>query len=379
MWFILMIGILSFVICIITTPFVIKFANKCGFVDIPKDSRRVHTKPMPRIGGLAMVISIYVSLFIYYILTRNIDGIAFDKKIIGFILGSLSIATMGFIDDAITLKARYKSIFEIMSAIFLYIFGVKITGLSIPFMSPDVVSLGWLEFPITLIWVLSVTNALNLIDGLDGLSAGIASISSASLLIIFVTTSVSLEAIVITAVLLGATLGFLPYNFNPAKTFMGDVGSNFLGFILATVSMMGFAEGYSNMAVMAPILAIFVPLFDTVFAMLRRILKGQPPLRPDGAHIHHRLIKRGFTQRQAVLILYTITSICSIIAILVAGTDIGKTVLLSVASICFIVIGFLSIRKSRRMPRLVSVELNKEEKEELNKENENKENGEEKL
>lgn len=372
MWFILVIGILSLVICLIITPFVIKIANKFGFVDIPKDSRRVHTKPMPRIGGLAMVISIYISLLIYYILTKNIDGIAFDKKIIGFILGSLSIATMGFIDDAITLKARYKAIFEIMSAVFLYIFGVKITGLSIPFMSADVVSLGWLEFPITLIWVLSVTNALNLIDGLDGLSAGIAAISSTALLIIFVTTSVSLEAIVITAVLLGSAIGFLPYNFNPAKTFMGDVGSNFLGFTLATVSMMGFAEGYSNMAVMAPILAIFVPLFDTIFAMLRRILKGQPPLRPDGAHIHHRLIKRGFTQRQAVLILYTITSICSIVAILVAGTDIGKTILLLIASICFVIIGFLSIRKSRKAPRLVAVEMNNEVKEENNKKREEK-------
>ena len=136
------------------------------------------------------------------------------------------------------------------------------------------------------------------------------------------------------------------------------------------------------MAVMAPILAIFVPLFDTIFAMLRRILKGQPPLRPDGAHIHHRLIKRGFTQRQAVLILYTITSVCSIVAILVAGTDIGKTVLLTIASICFVIIGFLSIRKSRRTPRLVSVDLSnnknidnekKEESIENNQNNENKE------
>lgn len=358
MWFVCIIGILSFVLCLIITPFVIKFANKFGFVDIPNDSRRVHTKPMPRIGGLAMVISMYMAFLVYYLLTKNIEGIALNKRFIGYFLGSFIIALMGFIDDAITLKARYKAIFQFLAGTLLYIFEVRISGIKIPFIHTDIINFGILDYPITMIWVIGVTNALNLIDGLDGLSAGIASISAVALLIIFSATSISLEAIIITAILVGATLGFLPYNFNPAKTFMGDVGSNFLGFTLATVSIMGFAKGYTMIAIVAPILAMGVPLFDTVFAMLRRILKGQPPLRPDGAHIHHRLIKRGFTQRQAVLILYTITSICCIIAVLIISADIWKAILLIIATICFIVIGFLSIRKSKKMLQLECQEKN---------------------
>ena len=354
MWFIFLIGILSFVLCLGITPLVIKFAVRFGFVDIPKDNRRIHVKPMPRIGGLAMVIAMYVALFVYYGLTKNIDGIAFDKRFVGFFLGSFVIALMGFIDDAITLKARYKAIFQLLAAVLLYIFEVRISGIKIPFIHTDIIDFGWLDFPVTLIWILGVTNALNLIDGLDGLSAGIASISAVALLIIFVATSVSLEAIVITAVLVGATLGFLPYNFNPAKTFMGDVGSNYLGFTLATVSIMGFAKGYTMIAIIAPILAMGVPLFDTIFAMLRRIAKGQPPLRPDGAHIHHRLIKRGFTQRQSVLILYSITSICCIIAVLIVSADIWKALLLILATVCFVVIGIVSVRKSKKTLKLES-------------------------
>lgn len=354
MWFVFLIGILSFVICLIMTPLVIKFSNKFGFVDIPKDSRRVHTKPMPRIGGLSMVISMYITIFVYYMLTKNIEGIALDTKLIGFVLGSLIIALMGFIDDAITLKARYKAIFQLVAAIVLYVFEIRISGIKIPFLHTDIINFGILDFPVTLIWVIGVTNALNLIDGLDGLSAGIAAISAVALLIIFVATSVSLEAIIITAILVGITLGFLPYNFNPAKTFMGDVGSNFLGFTLATVSIMGFAKGYTVIAIIAPILAMGVPLFDTIFAMLRRIAKGQPPLRPDGAHIHHRLIKHGFTQRQAVLILYTITSICCIIAVLIVSANVWKVVLLVIATICFVTIGILSIRKSKKTLQLTA-------------------------
>lgn len=354
MWFVFFIGILAFVICLIMTPLVIKFSNKFGFVDIPKDSRRVHTKPMPRIGGLSMVISMYITIFVYYMLTKNIEGIALDTKLIGFVLGSLIIALMGFIDDAITLKARYKAIFQLVAAIVLYVFEIRISGIKIPFLHTDIINFGILDFPVTLIWVIGVTNALNLIDGLDGLSAGIAAISAVALLIIFVATSVSLEAIIITAILVGITLGFLPYNFNPAKTFMGDVGSNFLGFTLATVSIMGFAKGYTVIAIIAPILAMGVPLFDTIFAMLRRIAKGQPPLRPDGAHIHHRLIKHGFTQRQAVLILYTVTSICCIIAVLIVSANVWKVVLLVIATICFITIGILSIRKSKKTLQLTA-------------------------
>ena len=149
---------ISFIICLIMTPLIIKFANKFGFVDIPKDSRRIHTKPMPRLGGLAIVISVIIGLSIYYFVTRNIESIALGNMFVGYAIGALIIAAMGFIDDAFTLRARYKFIFEMAAGISLYVFGIRISGITIPFLHLDMIQLKWLEFPVTMIWVLGVTN-----------------------------------------------------------------------------------------------------------------------------------------------------------------------------------------------------------------------------
>ena len=336
-----------FVICLIITPIVIKFSKKFNLVDIPKDERRVHSKPMPRVGGIAIVISMLLGLGIYYIITKNIPSIALNKKFLGYLLGGIVIFAMGLIDDIVNLKARYKFLFQLAAAFIVYLFGIRISGIKIPFIYTDIINFGWLDLPITLLWIIGITNALNLIDGLDGLAAGISAISATALLIIFITTSASLEAIVITAVLVGATLGFLPYNFNPAKTFMGDVGSNYLGFTLATVSILGFAKGYTVLAIIVPIIALGVPIFDTLFAMIRRFLKGQPMLSPDGAHIHHRLLKRGFSQRQAVIFLYTVTSILCILAVTIISADIWKFVILIIAIIIFIVLALINFQKTK--------------------------------
>ena len=339
--------VVVFFICLALTPIVIKMAKKYNLVDIPKDERRVHNKPMPRVGGIAIVISMFIGLGIYYLITKNIPSIALNKKFIGFLIGGVVIFAMGLIDDIFNLKARYKFLFQLFAAIIVYIFGVRLPGIKIPFIYTDIINLGWLDFPITLLWIIGITNAINLIDGLDGLAAGISAISATALLIIFITTSASLEAIVITAVLVGSTLGFLPYNFNPAKTFMGDVGSNFLGFTLSVVSILGFAKGYTLLAIIAPILALGVPIFDTLFAMIRRFLKGQPMLKPDGAHIHHRLLKMGFSQRQAVVFLYTVTSILCILAVTIVSADIWKFIILIFAVICFIVIALMNYQKNK--------------------------------
>ncbi len=273
--------IITFVLSIIITPLTIKFANKFGLMDIPKDSRRVHAKPIPRIGGLAIVISMLIGLGIFYLITMGIESITLNNKFIGYVLGALVISSMGFLDDVINLRARYKFIFQLLAAAIIYFFGISIEGIKIPFIYTELIDFGFLSFPITLIWIIGITNAVNLIDGLDGLAAGVSAISATALLTIFITTSSSLEAIVITAVLVGATLGFLPFNFNPAKTFMGDVGANFLGFTLATVSILGFAKGYTLIAIIAPILTLGVPIFDTLFALIRRFIAGKPMLSPD--------------------------------------------------------------------------------------------------
>lgn len=212
---------ITFLACLILTPLVIKLCKKYNIVDVPKDSRRVHSKPMPRIGGVAIVTSMLIGFTIYYFVTKDIPSIALSEKFFGYIIGGLLIAVMGLIDDLVNLRARYKFIFQLVAGLVVYYFGIRIAGIKIPFIHTDIIDFAWwIDLPLTLAWVIGITNALNLIDGLDGLAAGITAISGASLLIIFVTTSASLEAIIITAVLVGAVLGFLPFNFNPAKTFM---------------------------------------------------------------------------------------------------------------------------------------------------------------
>lgn len=336
---------ITFLLSLGLTPLTIKFAHRFNLVDIPSDKRRIHKKPMPRVGGIAIVLSMFIALFIYYIFTKDIESIALNRKFLGYAIGAFIIALMGIIDDVVNLRARFKFFFQLAAGIVVYYFGIRISGFKIPFLYTDIINFEIIDFPITLLWVIGVTNAVNLIDGLDGLAAGISAISATALLTIFIATSASLEAIIITAVLVGATLGFLPYNFNPAKTFMGDVGSNFLGFTLSIVSILGFAKGYTILAIIVPILALGVPIFDTVFAMVRRFVKGQPMLKPDGAHIHHRLLKRGFNQRQAVLILYTITSVLCIISVVMISADIWKLLLLILSVICFVVLGIISMKK----------------------------------
>lgn len=377
--------ILSFICSLIFTPLTIKFAKKFGIVDSPKDKRKIHNTYMPRIGGLAIVISMFVGLFAYYFFTRMVHSIALSSQFVGYVIGALIIALMGFIDDIVNLKARYKFIFQLLAAIIVYSFGITISGMKIPFLYPSTIDFGTitlpstpalisgiggfgeiikpfltLSFPITLLWIIGITNAINLIDGLDGLAAGICAIASTALLTIFISTSASLEAIVITAVLVGATVGFLPYNFNPAKTFMGDVGSNFLGFTLAIVSILGFAKGYTMIAIIVPILVLGVPIFDTLFAMIRRFVNHKPMLQPDNGHIHHRLLKRGFSQKQAVLILYTITSILCIIAVTIISADIFKIIILIIATIVFIVIGLLNSKHRNNIKKEELSESNNE-------------------
>lgn len=334
--------VIAFVCCIILTPFVISMCKKHGLVDVPKDSRRVHSKPMPRCGGIAIFASAMIAMFVYYIITKDVESIAFNTQFYGYLIGAILIFTMGIIDDIFTLKARYKAIFEFAAIFIVFIFGVRIENIGS-------INLGIFSLPVTFLWIITVLNAMNLIDGLDGLAAGLTSISALSLLMLFISTSSSLEAIIITAAIVGAGIGFLPYNFNPAKTFMGDCSSNFLGFTMACVTILGFSRGYTTVEYLAPVLILGVPIFDTVFAMVRRAIKRKPLFAPDGGHVHHRLIKAGFTQRQAVLILYTVTSTLCIIAISLITQDVWKLALLVGMSTIFIVLWIVSMIKNREI------------------------------
>ena len=353
----------SFVVSYVTVPLAIRLANKLGIIDNPKqDDRRVHKAPTPRVGGIAMVAGVMFSVLLFYILSFFIQ-VQIDNRLIGYSLGAIVIITMGFVDDLKNLKPLYKFLLQLIAGMIIYVFGISIVGVKIPFLYPQMIDFGIWAFPITLMWVLGITNAVNLIDGLDGLAAGISSIASVSLLIIFAIVGAPMEALIITIALVGATVGFLPYNFNPAKTFMGDTGSNFLGYTLATVSILGMAKGYTILAIVAPLIVCGVPVFDMLFAIIRRLAKRQKLTAPDKGHIHHRLLKHGFSQKQAVLILYRLTSILGITAVTLITGMTKQGILCIILAIIIWVIGYVynDLKLKKDMTITQEVEINNNE------------------
>lgn len=333
--------IIAFAVSYLVVPLSIKFAKKYNIMDNPKqDNRRVHKVATPRVGGMAIVAGMAASVLVYYLITLFTDNTV-DKRYFGYILGGIIIVGMGFVDDMKNLRPLYKFLFQLLAGMVIYVFGISIAGIKIPFIYPEMIDFGIWSFPITLLWVLGITNAVNLIDGLDGLAAGISAIASVSLLMIFAINGAPMEAIIIAIALVGSTLGFLPYNFNPAKTFMGDTGSNFLGYTLSTISIMGMAKGYTVLAIVAPLIVVGVPVFDMLFAVVRRLAHHQKITTPDKGHIHHRLLKHGFSQKQAVLILYTLTSILGIIAVTLVSGRVIQGVLCVIIVLLIWVIGYI--------------------------------------
>ncbi|MBR5227078.1 MAG: undecaprenyl/decaprenyl-phosphate alpha-N-acetylglucosaminyl 1-phosphate transferase [Clostridia bacterium] len=351
--YIIILGI-SFIVSYLMVPISIKIANKLGIIDNPKaDDRRVHKQPIPRAGGIAIVTSMMFTLLVYFIITL-FNGEIIDNRYIGYVLGAILIIGMGFVDDLKSLKPLYKFLFQLIAGMIIYVFGISIAGIKIPFIYPEMIDFGIWSFPVTLIWVLGITNAVNLIDGLDGLAAGISAIASISLLMIFAINGATTEAVIIAISLVGATVGFLPYNFNPAKTFMGDTGSNFLGYTLATISIMGMAKGYTVLAIVAPLIVVGVPVFDMLFAIVRRLAKHQKITTPDKGHIHHRLLKHGFSQKQAVIILYTITSILGVIAVTLVSGKVKQGIICAIIIALIWCIGYIVTNARHRKHSMIS-------------------------
>ncbi|CAB1254004.1 putative undecaprenyl-phosphate N-acetylglucosaminyl 1-phosphate transferase [Clostridiaceae bacterium BL-3] len=294
-------AVVSAALSAVITPFVRKYAIKLQIVDIPKDNRRVHNKPIPLLGGMAIYISFMVTLFLKLGRLTNSE--------IGLILGSTVIVIGGFLDDKFNIKPWCKLLFQLAATLILIVYGIKIVLITNPFSGLyQFVNLGIMSIPLTLIWVIGITNALNLIDGLDGLAAGIALISSITIFIIAVLNGRN-EAAILTIILAGATAGFLPYNFNPASIFMGDTGAQLLGFLLAAISIEGAVKSAAAFSIAVPILALGIPIYDTLFAMVRRKINGKPIMQADRGHLHHRLLDMGLTQKQAVMIMYIISAV----------------------------------------------------------------------
>jgi UDP-GlcNAc:undecaprenyl-phosphate GlcNAc-1-phosphate transferase len=315
--------LVSCIIALLTTPVVKAMAHKVGAVDIPKDGRRMHNHPIPRMGGLAIFLGFLLSVLIFIPLTTQLKGI---------LLGTVIIVVLGIFDDIHDLNAMFKFVVQIIAALIAVCSGNLIQFISNPNVFSDVstLNLGFLAYPITVIWIVAITNAVNLIDGLDGLACGVSTISSMTMLVIALVVSEGNVAIIMAA-LVGACLGFLPYNLNPAKIFMGDTGSTFLGFVLATVSIQGLFKMYSIISFVVPFLMLGLPIFDISTAFIRRISKGQSPMHPDRSHVHHQLIDMGMSQKQAVATLYIISAILGLSAVVLTTSGPLKAMLLLLA------------------------------------------------
>ena len=310
-------------VALIFTPMVRALAFRVGAVDVPKDTRRMHDHPIPRMGGLAIFFGFMLSVLMFLPLTPELRGM---------LLGSVIIVMLGILDDIFALPALPKFFVQIGAALIAVLEGNRIDFLSNPniFSSEPFWELGWLAVPITVLWIVGITNAVNLIDGLDGLACGVSTISSMTLLVIALVMKEPDVAILMGA-LSGACIGFLPYNLNPAKIFMGDTGSTFLGFILAVVSIQGLFKFYAIISFAVPFLMLGLPIFDTCFAILRRVSHGQSPMQPDRGHIHHRLIDMGFSQKQAVAVLYIISAILGLSAVVLTTIGVVRAMLFLIA------------------------------------------------
>lgn len=340
--------ILALAISFACTPAVRMLAIKIKAVDVPKDNRRMHKVPIPRMGGLAIFAGFLVSVLFFVPLGTEFRSI---------LIGALILVVLGIIDDIVSLKPKTKFAGQIIAALIPALSGVSIHGIVNPFVPGQYSTLGIFSIPLTVIWIVGITNAVNFIDGLDGLACGVSAIATVTMFIIAVLFGETYIALMMAA-LAGACLGFLPYNMNPAKIFMGDTGSMFLGYILATVSIQGLFKFYAVISFAVPFILLGLPIFDTGFAIVRRLLKGQSPLQADRGHVHHRLIDLGFDQKQSVAILYTFSALMGLTAVILARTNESKLIILAIAVlVCFfLAMSLMSFEKHHRAEEQAQLE-----------------------
>ena len=328
----LMAFFLPFILSYLLTPVAKKLAYRFGAIDIPKDDRRVHKEPIPRLGGVAIYLATIISLFV---LAPK------DPTILTILLAGSIIALSGMVDDIRPMSAKLKLAFQILAAVVVVAGGIKIDTITIP-ASKEILDLKMFAIPITIFWIVGITNTLNLVDGLDGLSAGVSGISSLSFFFVAINMAVTLDdptlmalPILMSLVVAGAAFGFLPHNFNPARIFMGDTGSLFLGFMLSVIAVQGAMKSIA--AILIPLLVLGLPIFDTTFAIVRRFVNKKPIMEADRGHLHHRLLDKGLSQKQTVLVLYTISILLGTSGILFShlSIGIGMIVLLVVSTLLF--------------------------------------------
>lgn len=347
--------LLAFIVAFMATPYTIKIAHKIGAVDVPKDERRMHKKAMPKFGGPAVILGFLVSV-IYLLIVMSMENTInlfgqeqYGMKLLGMFLGIVIISITCIIDDIKTIKPIVKLSGQVLAAIVAVAFGIRVGNFDFGiFNTPE--SREIFSAILTIIWIVGITNAINLIDGLDGLSSGISVISAISLLVIFVLNGSPMIAIILITALAGALVGFLPFNFAPAKTFIGDTGSNFLGYSLSIISILGVAKTYTVAVIVLPLIVLGLPIFDTLWAIIRRLIKGKSIkaiFKADKGHLHHRIVARGFSQKQAVLILYGISATFGIFAVILLDSGIWKALSFLLMVIVAIGLGYKNFQGER--------------------------------
>lgn len=325
MWNDIIMAVLALVLSLVLVPFVAKLAIKIGAVDKP-NARKVHTKLMPRMGGLA----IYLSFFAVLFLSHNVT-----QEHIGLFAGGTVLIIVGIIDDMKDMPAKVKLVGQIIAACIVVASGVRVEFMT-NFILGGILPLYFFSAPFTVIWIVAIVNAVNLIDGLDGLAAGTSIIAATTIAISgYVTGQIEMASMAL--ILIGATLGFLKYNFHPAKIFMGDTGSMFLGYNLAVLAVMGFTKSFTLLSLVTPILVLAIPILDTLFAIVRRKMNNKPIFKPDKNHLHHCLLHYGFSHRNTVLIIYAVSAVLALCGLTMTYLNptqgIGLLVIISVVII----------------------------------------------
>ncbi len=315
----------AFITALLATPLVRKLAFTVGAVDRPDNHRKIHGKVMPRMGGLAVYAGFAAAVLVFGRLS---------PAAIGIIAGGSLIVLLGFIDDWRGISPRVKLAGQVAAALVAVYFGLKVEFLTNPF-DGGVIDLGLWSVPVTVFWIVAVTNALNLIDGLDGLAGGTAGIAALTLAcVVWVdmlqngASDVQAEAIGLALALAASVAGFLPYNFYPARVFLGDCGSLFLGYTLSALAVMGLAKGATFISVVIPVVILGIPLLDTAMAVVRRLFKRRPVFQPDREHLHHRLLQAGMSHVQAVLCLYGVNAVLGASAVVMTLVTPSQAVVL---------------------------------------------------
>jgi UDP-GlcNAc:undecaprenyl-phosphate GlcNAc-1-phosphate transferase len=297
------VGFLSaLVVALAVTPVAGEMARRYGAMDEP-EARKIHSVPTPRMGGVA----IFFGIIIPSLLLLTNEG-----AVRGILVGASLITLVGVLDDVRGLRPLVKLGLQVCVALILVLYGVKVETLSIP--GVGILVLGWLGVPFTVFWVVALMNIVNFIDGMDGLAAGVCAISAVTFAVIAMSLG-RYDMGILSAIVAGSTIGFLWHNFYPASIFMGDSGSLLLGFLLAAITLQGFLKGVATVALLVPLLVLGIPIFDTGFAILRRMKNRRPIYVADRGHLHHRFANLGYSQRQTVTIIYLWSGLMSVVAL----------------------------------------------------------------